>query len=156
MNVLLDTNVFLRYVHKTDPLYPTVRAAITAVWASGHVPHLVPQNFYEFRVVATRPAASSGLGLTVPECVILLQSIDTTFPVLPDAPSLLATWRGPVARHDCKGKIAHDVRLVAAMQTHGMTHLLTFNGKGLRPLSRCRRPRPRPGRRGRLRAVTST
>ena len=100
MKVLLDTNVFLRYVHKIDPLYPTVRAAVTAIWAAGHVPHLVPQNFYEFRVVATRPATGGGFGLTVPECVTLLGSVDTTFPILADAPSILATWRGLVARHD--------------------------------------------------------
>ena len=129
MNVLLDTNVFLRYVHQIDPLHPTVKAAVTAIWTAGHTPLLVPQNYYEFWVVATRPAASSGFGLTVPACVALLASVDNTFPVLADAPALLSTWRGLVALHDCKGKIAHDVRLVAAMHTHGMTHLLTFNSK---------------------------
>jgi predicted nucleic acid-binding protein len=28
-----------------------------------------------------------------------------------------------------RGKNAHDARLVAAMLVHGLTHVLTFNGK---------------------------
>ena len=128
MNVLLDTNVLIRYMRDTDPAHATVVSAVKAVWAAGHEPILVPQNFYELWVVATRPVANSGFGLSVPECSGMFGRIDAAFSVLADAPSLLATWRGLVARHDCKGKIAHDVRLVAAMQTHGMTHLLTFNG----------------------------
>ena len=129
MNVLLDTNVLLRHADDTHPAYPIVVSAVERLRAAGHMPLLVPQNYYEFWVVATRPAANGGFGLTVPACVKLLASIDSTFPVLADAPALLSTWRGLVALHDCKGKIAHDVRLVAAMRTHGMTHLLTFNGK---------------------------
>ncbi len=129
MNVLLDTNVLLRYADDSHPAYPTVVSAVERLRTAGHTPVLVPQNYYEFWVVATRPAASSGFGLTVPACVQLLASIDSTFPVLADAPALLSTWRGLVALHDCKGKIAHDARLVAAMRTHGITHLLTFNGK---------------------------
>ena len=129
MNVLLDTNVLLRFVRETEPAHATVIAAVKAVWAAGHEPRLVPQNFYELWVVATRPVANSGFGLTVPECSGMLDQIDAAFSVLADAPALLSTWRGLVALYDCKGKIAHDVRLVAAMRTHGMTHLLTFNGK---------------------------
>ena len=30
------------------------------------------------------------------------------------------------------GKNAHDARLIAAMQRHGLTHLLTFNGEDFR------------------------
>ncbi len=129
MNILLDTNVLLRFADDTHPSYPTVVSAVDKLRDAGHTPLLVPQNYYEFWVVATRPTSGGGFGLTVPACVKLLQTVDATFPVLADAPSLLATWRVLVARHDCKGKIAHDVRLVAAMQTHGMTRLLTFNGK---------------------------
>jgi predicted nucleic acid-binding protein len=36
-------------------------------------------------------------------------------------------WRDLVATNDVKGKNAHDARLVAAMQRHGLTDLLSFN-----------------------------
>jgi len=43
-----------------------------------------------------------------------------------DTPDLFPHWRALVLAHDCKGKVAHDARMVAAMQTHGLTHILTF------------------------------
>jgi hypothetical protein len=39
----------------------------------------------------------------------------------------LGQWRNLVAANDVKGKNAHDARLVAAMQRHGLTDLLSFN-----------------------------
>ena len=65
--------------------------------------------------------------MTAHECEQTLTRIEAAFPVLLDKPSLLAEWRYLVTAHACHGKIAHDARIVAAMRTHGMTHLLTFN-----------------------------
>ena len=36
-------------------------------------------------------------------------------------------WQALARNYDVKGKNAHDARLVAAMQRHGIGHLLTFN-----------------------------
>ena len=33
-----------------------------------------------------------------------------------------------VGAHACHGRVSYDARLVAAMRTHGITRLLTFNG----------------------------
>jgi predicted nucleic acid-binding protein len=46
---------------------------------------------------------------------------------LPDQPSLFAEWEALVATRLCRGKSAHDARLVAAMRTHGVASILTFN-----------------------------
>ena len=127
MIVVLDTNVLLRYADPNDPAHPIVITALGVLRATGYALHLVPQNLYEFWVVATRPLDRNGLGLTVPECEQTLTPIEAAFPVLLDKPSLLAEWRSLVMAHACKGKIAHDARIVAAMRTHGLTHLLTFN-----------------------------
>jgi hypothetical protein len=40
-----------------------------------------------------------------------------------------------VTAQDIKGKKAHDARFVAAMRTHGATHLLTFNTDDFRSYS---------------------
>ena len=127
MIVVLDTNVLLRYADPNDPAHPIVIIAFGVLRATGFALHLVPQNLYEFWVVATRPLDRNGLGLTVPECEQMLTRIEAAFPILLDKPSLLAEWRSLVTTHVCKGKIAHDARIVAAMRTHGLTHLLTFN-----------------------------
>ena len=59
MTVLLDTNVLLRYTKPTDPAHHTVIAAIAALQAAGEDLGVVPQNLYEFWVVATRPLANN-------------------------------------------------------------------------------------------------
>jgi predicted nucleic acid-binding protein len=51
---------------------------------------------------------------------------DLTF--LPDVPAIYLEWEGLVINHAVIGKNAHDTRIVAAMNIHGITHLLTFNG----------------------------
>ena len=48
-------------------------------------------------------------------------------PRRPDDPAVVSVWEALVVAHDCKGKVAHDARLVAAMQTHGLNEILTFN-----------------------------
>jgi hypothetical protein len=63
--ILLDTNVLLRHAKATDPDHPVVTAAVTALLGQGETLCIVPQNLYEFWVVATRPLASNGLGLSV-------------------------------------------------------------------------------------------
>jgi predicted nucleic acid-binding protein len=48
--------------------------------------------------------------------------------VLRDERGILERWEQIVKAHQVLGKPAHDARLAAAMQRHGLTHLLTFNG----------------------------
>lgn len=44
-----------------------------------------------------------------------------------DERAVYSTWRQLIARHSVRGKPAHDARLVAAMNRHGLKHILTFN-----------------------------
>ena len=48
--------------------------------------------------------------------------------LLPDLLTLFAEWEALVGAHACHGRVSYDARLVAAMRTHGITQLLTFNG----------------------------
>jgi predicted nucleic acid-binding protein len=127
MSTQLDTNILTRLAQPTDPAHGTARAAVVKLQAAGRGPCIVPQNLYEFWAVATRPVANNGLGLTVPECQAEVARLKALFPLLPDAPALCAVWESLVVAHNCKGKVAHDARIVAAMMTHGLSDLLTFN-----------------------------
>jgi predicted nucleic acid-binding protein len=49
------------------------------------------------------------------------------FRVLPDREELLALWHDLVRTMGIVGARSHNARLVAAMQSHGITRLLTFN-----------------------------
>jgi hypothetical protein len=48
---------------------------------------------------------------------------------------LSTLWQELVERHAVTGFRAHDVRLVAAMQSYGITRLLTFNAADFRDLA---------------------
>jgi predicted nucleic acid-binding protein len=125
--ILLDTNILLRYARPADPAFTTVDAAITTLHARGEVLCVVPQNVYEFWAAATRPTAANGLGLTIAECQAQVARVKRLFRLLADLPNLLAEWEALVVAYTCAGRTSFDARLVAAMQTHGVTRILTLN-----------------------------
>jgi len=127
MTVVIDANVLLRFVDPTAAQHPTAVAALAALRAQGDSLRTVPQSLYEFWVVATRPIANNGLGLSIGECEQTLTQLEGLFPLFADSPTLFAEWRALVVAQSCHGKVAHDARYVAALRAHGLTHLLTFN-----------------------------
>lgn len=48
-------------------------------------------------------------------------------PLLPDSPAIYPQWRQFVTTFNVSGVQVHDARLVAAMNVHGVTHILTLN-----------------------------
>ena len=127
MNVLLDANIPGRMAEGGHSQQQIAVDAVAALISRGDSPCLVPQVLYEFWVVATRPIASNGLGLSAREAAAELSRLEMLYPLLQDNPAIYPEWRRIVALHQVLGKSAHDARLVAAMAVHGITHLLTFN-----------------------------
>ena len=56
--------------------------------------------------------------------------LKSMFALLPDTPTIYAVWESLVIQYEVVGKPAHDARLVAAMQVHGLTSILTFDKSG--------------------------
>lgn len=127
MNILLDANILLRLVDPTNAAHAIAATAVSALRAQGDTLHIVPQSVYEFWAVASRPVANNGLGLESAECVRELTNVKKSFALLDDRPTLFREWEAIVSGIACHGKVAHDARYVAAMRTHGLSHLLTFN-----------------------------
>jgi len=125
--ILLDTNILLRHASAADPLYAIADAAISVLKGRRQKLTIVPQNLYEFWSAATRPANVNGLGFSVAECITAVGRIKKLFHLKPDQPTLFAEWESLVMTYQCQGKTAHDARLVAAMRTHGLSSILTFN-----------------------------
>jgi len=95
---------------------------------------IVPQNLYEFWAIATRMAGANGLGMTTEQASQWLHFFQRRFTLMPDRNDLPARWHDMVKTHAIKGFRSHDARLVAVMQSYGMTRLLTSNSgdfKGL-------------------------
>jgi predicted nucleic acid-binding protein len=127
VKILVDTNVWLRRIQIDSPQRPIAIDALNRLASSGREICIVPQVVYEMWVTGSRPRAVNGLELPAEllrrEIDIVLQATQ----LFPDAPDLCARWLDLVTRHDCKGKPAHDARIVAAMLSHGIVELLTFN-----------------------------
>lgn len=81
-------------------------------------------------MVATRPLGENGLGMTPAEAAAELARIKGMFLFLLETPAIYPAWEGLVLEHAVSGKPSHDARLVAAMQVHGLTALLTFDRTG--------------------------
>lgn len=127
MKVLVDTNVILRFTQNANPNHALARSALTQLSKSGHELCLVPQSIYEYWVVATRPVAVNGFGMLAPDADQQIQELLQHFTLLRDERGIYSRWYDLVVAHNVHGKQAHDTRLVAAMERHGVKHLLTFN-----------------------------
>jgi predicted nucleic acid-binding protein len=124
---LADTNILLRSLQTSHPVYGDVARAVDILLARGDELCVIAQNLIEFWAVATRPVANNGLGLTLTRATQELTNLKASFPVLPDTADILSEWEQLVVKHQVLGKQVYDARLVAAMRVHSVTHLLTLN-----------------------------
>lgn len=128
MQVLADTNILLRRIHRLHPQHQQAREAITRIVAGGDVICVTTQNLIECWTVCTRPIESNGLGLLPAHAIRVLSRLESaTLLLREDATETYAEWRKLVTSHNVSGKKSHDARLVAAMKLHGVSHVLTFN-----------------------------
>ncbi len=82
---------------------------------------------YEYWVVATRPTLQNGLGLTPADARLAIDEFLRSIVLLRDERGIFANWLADVTDLVISGKRAHDARLVAAMQRHGLQQIVTFN-----------------------------
>jgi predicted nucleic acid-binding protein len=127
MSVLLDTNILTRLAEPGSSHAPLAASSVSLLIARGEGLHVVPQNLYEFWVVATRPVTDNGLGMTPAQAKLKLDAIYATTTFLPDNAAVTREWERLILLYDVKGRPAHDARLVAAMNVHGLNRILTFN-----------------------------
>ena len=129
MDVLIDTGILLRLLHRADPKNGPIRETLRELKKAGDVPVATTQNIAEFWNVCTRPAsARGGLGLSNMETAKRLRTIERLVRILPDSPATYSIWKNLVVSLSVSGVQVHDARLVAAMKVHGVTHILTLNG----------------------------
>jgi predicted nucleic acid-binding protein len=131
-DIQADTNILLRSV---EPAHPTHQQAVNSVktlLANGDRVCLIPQNLIEFWNVATRPIDKNGFGWSPAKTDAEITRLESLLTVLPDNQSIYQEWRKLVLDNSVLGKQVHDARIVAAMNVHQITKLLTFNLKDFR------------------------
>lgn len=127
MSYLLDSNILLRMTQVSHPMHADATRATVTILRRGETVHVIPQCFYEFWSVATREIQFNGLGLSITEAQSEIGRLKTIFSFLPDIPAIYPEWERLVTQFSISGRDAHDTRIVAAMNVHRITHLLTFN-----------------------------
>jgi predicted nucleic acid-binding protein len=128
MLILADTGILLRLLDATDPRNLEVRNGVRVLRQRGHRLLTAPQNAGEFWNVCTRPSTSrGGLGLTISETDSRLRIIERLFQIIPETPATYPLWRHLVLAQGVMGVQVHDARLVAFMEAHGITRILTLN-----------------------------
>jgi len=132
--IQLDSGVLTRMAQKDHRDHTTAVACVLNLHSRNESLIIIPQNIHEFWTVATRPKTSAeGLGLTPEQTKTQIDRFLAMFPLeFNDDRQLYAEWMRLVETHRCLGKAAHDARLVAAMNLHGITRMLTFNAKDFR------------------------
>jgi predicted nucleic acid-binding protein len=128
-DIQADTNILLR---SAEPAHPTHTQAVNAVktlLANGDRVCLIPQNLIEFWNVATRPVDKNGFGWSPAKTDVEISRLESLLTVLPDSQAIYREWRKVVLDNSVLGKQVHDARIIAAMNVHQITKLLTFNLK---------------------------
>lgn len=128
MRILLDTNILCRTAQANHSLHAISQTSITRLRERHETLCLVPQVVYEYWSVATRAVAENGLGMEPTAALRAVEHWTRLFTLLLDERGVFSNWLQLMRVHDVRGKVVHDSRLVAAMQRHGVSHLLTFNG----------------------------
>ncbi|MBN1442741.1 MAG: type II toxin-antitoxin system VapC family toxin [Planctomycetes bacterium] len=127
MRILLDTDILTRSAQPSHPQHDAAVNAVFSLRTRGDALFLVPQNVYEFWVVATRPVGENGLGMEAASTAARLSELKRAFTLLEESPALYLEWERLVTEHGVLGKSAHDARLVAAMRHANVDGILTFN-----------------------------
>jgi predicted nucleic acid-binding protein len=132
MLILIDTNVLLRIAEPGHSSHKLAARVVDELDAGNHHLVVVPQNLYEFWAVATRTVQANGLGHSTDNASALIGRICGLFRLLRDERTIYESWLTLVEQHRITGVNSYDARLVAAMQRHGVAHILTFNGRDFR------------------------
>lgn len=129
MKWLVDTNILLRLVELSALQHIEAKNAIDKLLKNGDTLYILLQNVSEFWNVCTRPLSKNGLGFSIAQTDAELSKIEQVFDILPDTTDVYKNWRQLVVKHSVSGVQVHDAKIVAAMKTHKIENLLTFNAK---------------------------
>ena len=134
MSYLVDTSIIMRTIHIGSSQQISAINALAELRKQGETLCVVPQNLIEFWAVATRTVSANGLGLSIEETEVA--QIKLHFVLKTEDETIFENWENLVKDYRVSGKTTHDARIVAAMQTYGITNLLTFNVSDFQRYSR--------------------
>ena len=125
--IFVDTNILVRSVQTSNAQFSITENALDTLRHRQEILCIAPQNLVEFWVVATRPLDKNGLGMTPARAATEIRALLGLFRLLSYRPQVFEAWQHIVLTQGISGKQGHDAHLVAMMQVHSVTSILTFN-----------------------------
>jgi predicted nucleic acid-binding protein len=108
VDILADTNILLRRLHRASSQHRQTREAISKLTKDGYRLCVTSQNLIELWAVCTRPIENNGLGLSPDQAERVLARIEPSVFRLPDSDAIYPEWRRLVTAYDVRGKKSHD------------------------------------------------
>ena len=127
MNYLIDTNLLVRAVDRKDPECRTARDVLKKLIGNQDALYILPQITAEFWVVCTRARKKNGLGYTAARVRRYITRFESFFFLVLETEDVYREWNQLVSTHSITGPEAHDTRIVAAMNVHGIENIVSFN-----------------------------
>jgi len=126
-SIFVDTNILLAASDRSRTHHEAARRLFHE-WPNRGVLLLVSgQIFREYLVVATRPHAANGLGLSTGDGLANAAAFGKRLTVLDEDRRVARQLRELLEQAPCAGRAIHDANVVATMLRHGVLRLLTAN-----------------------------
>jgi predicted nucleic acid-binding protein len=123
--VFIDTNILLRYDVRETPEHAQVRHAVRSILERGSALWISRQILREYCRAVTHPTFSKPL--TMPQAVARVRQLRPFFHVADEDEYVTQYLMTLLETVPIGGKQVHDANIIATMQAHGLTHLLTLN-----------------------------
>lgn len=114
--IFVDTSVLVRLLDTDANARDRAVHTFTELDSTGETLVTSAQCLMEFWVVATRPRAVNGLGMTQEIAEFESDRFESILLLLEEPPDVFLRWKLLVRTHNVLGKPSHDARIVAFMQ----------------------------------------
>lgn len=125
---MVDTNVVVYSTVASSPWHQESRQLLDTLLRSGVELCITPQIVREYLVVLTRGDVFEEY-FAPEDAMKELESILPSFTLVEEKQETLKHLCHLIQRYGVRGKAIHDANIVAAMLTHGVTHLVTYNSQ---------------------------
>lgn len=121
--LLVDTNILLEATDEKRQYHREAQQLIEA-----HRSLVLPaQVIREYLVVATRPIATNGLGMSLPDALANVHEFRRAIHLLPESRPLLPTLLRLLATVPCSGTRIHDAHIVASAMVHKIKTIVSID-----------------------------
>jgi predicted nucleic acid-binding protein len=127
--LLLDTNILLEATDEGRNKHHQAVQLFQEAHAMGIDLFLATQNLREYLVVATRPVANNGLGMTITDALENIAQFRSRTSLIAESISAAECFLRWANQYQFHGKKLHDLQLLATAFRGGIHAVVTLNSK---------------------------